>query len=132
MCGNGGCNAHVNIILALMKLERVTLFVKVAEKIWVLLAHGVRRKGAGMKYEDFEKFVREKCMYDTIYDDSNGRQVLIIQMLDAYGMVNKAQREWVRLTEQEHTELAIECGCLSADWVFYGAAVEQKLKEKNT
>jgi hypothetical protein len=85
-----------------------------------------------MKYEDFEKFVREKCMYDTIYDDSNGRQVLIIQMLDAYGMVNKAQREWVRLTEQEHTELAIECGCLSADWVFYGAAVEQKLKEKNT
>ena len=27
-----------------MKLERVTLFVKVAEKIWVLLAHGVRRK----------------------------------------------------------------------------------------
>ena len=31
-----------------MKLERVTLFVKVAEKIWVLLAHGVRRKGAGM------------------------------------------------------------------------------------
>ena len=85
-----------------------------------------------MKYEDFEKFVREKCMYDTIYDDSNGRQVLIIQMLDAYGMVNKAQREWVGLTKQEHTELAIECGCLSADWVFYGAAVEQKLKEKNT
>ena len=42
------------------------------------------------------------------------------------------EREWVGLTEQEHTELAIECGCLSADWVFYGAAVEQKLKEKNT
>ena len=43
-----------------------------------------------MKYEDFEKFIKEKCMYETIYDDSNGRQVLIIQMLDAYGMVNKA------------------------------------------
>ena len=41
------------------------------------------------------------------------------------------QREWVGLTEQEHTELAIECGCLSADWVFYGAAVERKLKDKN-
>ena len=44
----------------------------------------------------------------------------------------RPEREWVGLTEQEHTELAIECGCLSADWVFYGAAVEQKLKETNT
>ena len=84
-----------------------------------------------MKYEDFEKFIKEKCMYDTIYEDSDGRQILIIQMLDAYGMLNKAPREWVGLTEQEHTELAIDCGCLSADRVFYGAAVEQKLKEKN-
>jgi hypothetical protein len=41
------------------------------------------------------------------------------------------QREWVGLTEKEHTEIAIECGCLSADWVFYGATVERKLKEKN-
>ena len=41
------------------------------------------------------------------------------------------QREFVGLSEQEHTELAIECGCLSADWVFYGAALERKIKEKN-
>ena len=41
------------------------------------------------------------------------------------------QRTWVGLTEQEHTELAIECGCLSSDWVFYGAALERKIKEKN-
>ena len=47
-------------------------------------------------------------------------------------LLSVVQKEWVGLTEQEHTELAIECGCLSADWVFYGAAVEQKLKEKNT
>jgi len=46
-----------------------------------------------MKYEDFEKFIREKCMYETIYDDSDGRQILVIKMLDAYGMVNKAQPE---------------------------------------
>ena len=44
-----------------------------------------------MKYEDFEKFVREKCMYEAIYDDSDGRQILVIHMLDAYSMVNKAQ-----------------------------------------
>lgn len=46
--------------------------------------------------------------------------------------LEKPEREWVSLTEKEHTELAIECGCLSIDWVFYGNAVEQKLKEKNT
>ena len=42
-----------------------------------------------------------------------------------------AQRTWVGLTDQEHTDIAVECGCMSADWVFYGAAVERKLKEKN-
>jgi len=42
------------------------------------------------------------------------------------------QRTWVGLTEQEHTDIAVECGCLSADWVFYGAAVERKVKERNT
>ena len=40
-------------------------------------------------------------------------------------------KEWVGLTEEEHTEIAIECGCLSIDWVFYGEAVERKLREKN-
>lgn len=38
---------------------------------------------------------------------------------------------WVYLTNEEHEQLAIDCGCLSADWVFYGAAVERKVKEKN-
>jgi len=42
------------------------------------------------------------------------------------------QRTWVHLTNEEHTELAIEWGCLSVDWVFYAAAVERKVKEKNT
>jgi hypothetical protein len=42
------------------------------------------------------------------------------------------QRTWVHLTNQEHDEIAIECGCLNADWVFYGAAVERKVREKNS
>lgn len=42
------------------------------------------------------------------------------------------QREWKGLTEAEHTQIAIDCGCASADWVFYGAAVERKLREKNS
>jgi len=46
-----------------------------------------------MTYEDFEKFVREQCMYETIYDDSDGRRILVMRLLDAYGMVNKAVAE---------------------------------------
>lgn len=42
------------------------------------------------------------------------------------------QREWQGLTDKEHEQIAIDCGCASADWVFYGAAVERKVKEKNT
>lgn len=44
-----------------------------------------------MNYEEFLKFVPAKCMYEAIYDDSEGRTILVIRMLDAYGMVNKAQ-----------------------------------------
>ncbi len=42
-----------------------------------------------------------------------------------------AQRQWVGLTDEEHTQIAIDWGCMSADWVLYGAAVERKVKEKN-
>lgn len=82
-----------------------------------------------MKYEDFEKFIKEKCMYDTIYKDSAGRQVLIIQMLDAYGMLSKAQREWVGLTDEE-----IEQAAQGGDTNFWDfcRVIEAKLKEKNT
>lgn len=48
-------------------------------------------------------------------------------------LAQPAQRKpWVGLTEQEHTDIAIQCGCMSADWVFYGATVERILKEKNS
>ena len=85
-----------------------------------------------MKYEDFEKFIREKCMYDTIYDDSDGRQILIIRMLDAYGMVNKAQREWVGLTDEEIAEIGKIWLKGNRMLPFpLAKAIEAKLKEKN-
>ena len=43
-----------------------------------------------MTYEEFLEFIPSKCMYETIYDDSNGHPILVIRLLDAYGMVNKA------------------------------------------
>lgn len=82
-----------------------------------------------MKYEDFEKFVRETCVYETIYDDSDGRQILVIKMLDAYGMVNKAQREWQGLTDEERLECEISS---NNNWRKHSLLVEAKLKEKNT
>ncbi len=45
--------------------------------------------------------------------------------------VKYKENKWIGLTDEEHIQIAIDCGCLSADWVFYGAAVERKLKEKN-
>lgn len=54
-----------------------------------------------MTYEEFLKFVPAKCMYETIYEDTEGRPILIISMLAAYGMVNKAQRPWQGLTEED-------------------------------
>jgi hypothetical protein len=54
-----------------------------------------------MTYEEFLKFVQAKCTYETIYSDSDGRNILVIKLLDAYGMVNKAQRPWVGLTEKD-------------------------------
>jgi hypothetical protein len=41
------------------------------------------------------------------------------------------KRPWVGLTEEEHIQIAIEFGCIGADWVFYAAAVERALKNKN-
>ena len=88
-----------------------------------------------MKYEDFEKFVREKCVYETIYDDSDGRQILVIKMLDAYGMVNKAQREWVGLTDDERNHCLVEadpCEALAdPEAQQLMIEIEARLKEKN-
>jgi hypothetical protein len=46
-----------------------------------------------MNYEEFIKFVQSKCMHETIYEDSEGRLILVIDMLDAYGMANKFATE---------------------------------------
>lgn len=44
-----------------------------------------------MTYEEFYKFVH-KCMHETVYEDSEGRLILVISLLDAYSMVNKATK----------------------------------------
>ena len=68
-----------------------------------------------MTYEDFEKFVREQCMYETIYDDSDGRPILVIRLLDAYGMVNKA-------AAAEREACAVACDKLGDEYADANAA----------
>jgi hypothetical protein len=101
-----------------------------------------------MTYEEFLKFVPAKCMYETIYDDSDGRPILVIRMLDAYGMVNKLsqptglvdsklnppQRTWVGLTYEDMTKLQKDLYDAKGESVLpttFAMAVEAKLKEKN-
>jgi len=80
-----------------------------------------------MTYEEFLDFVPAKCMYETIYDDSDYKTILVIRMLDAYGMVNKAQRTWVGLTDEEAQWLYDNCRTPSN----LIDMTEAKLKEKN-
>lgn len=54
-----------------------------------------------MTYEEFLKFVPAKCIYETLYEDTEGRPILVISMLDAYDMVDKAQCKWVGLTDED-------------------------------
>ena len=46
-----------------------------------------------MTYEEFLEFIPSKCMYETIYTDSDGHPILVMRLLDAYGMANKFATE---------------------------------------
>ena len=88
-----------------------------------------------MTHEEFLKFVPAECIYETIYDDSEGRAILVIRLLDAFGMVNKAQREWVGLTVEERNDCLVSadpCEALAdpeANQLMVD--IEAKLKAKN-
>jgi hypothetical protein len=46
-----------------------------------------------MTYAEFCKFVYDECMYETIYDDSDGRAIVVIRMLDLWGLANKFKKK---------------------------------------
>ena len=46
-----------------------------------------------MKYEEFWPFVENECLYETIYDDTDGRTIVVIRMLDLWGLVNKFKQK---------------------------------------
>ena len=79
-----------------------------------------------MTYEEFLDFVRAKCMYESIYDDSDGRTILVIRMLDAYKFIT----QWQGLTLKDIDDLAVSM--VSMDWMAGARWAEAKLREKNT
>ena len=83
-----------------------------------------------MTYQEFVQLVQHN-MHETIYEDSEGRSILIIDLLDAFGLANKlieAKREWVNLTSEEIGEI-YRVGW--ANNMELARAIEAKLKEKN-
>jgi hypothetical protein len=51
-----------------------------------------------MKYEDFEKLVKHQSMHETIYDDSEGRTIVVIRLLDLFVLVTKAIQQTEKTT----------------------------------
>ena len=89
-----------------------------------------------MTYKEFINFVKSECTYETIYEDSEGRLILVIDLPSAYVMVNKAKRPWVELTDDEAKDALIsvdaETRRLPPGFKDFAKAIEAKLKEKNT
>ena len=44
-----------------------------------------------MNYQEFSKFV-ESEEHETIYEDSDGRRIVVIRMIDLYGLFNELKK----------------------------------------
>ena len=83
-----------------------------------------------MTYNNFVEYVRNKCNYETIYSDGEGRVILVITLLDAYTMAHRAPKDWVGLTDEEINSIDFpESG--TATMRDFIRIIEAKLKEKN-
>ena len=58
-----------------------------------------------MTYDNFKDYIKNKCNYETIYSDGEGRIILVITLLDAYTMTHRAPKNWVSLTDEEVEEI---------------------------
>lgn len=57
-----------------------------------------------MTYQEFIEFVQTRCMHETIYEDGEGRLILVVDMLDAYSMVNKISKSVAFIDSKLSTE----------------------------
>ena len=85
-----------------------------------------------MKHEDFKSWIEKNCMYETFYEDSEGRTIMIVTEMDAWMMCNKfaeAKSEWVWLTDKEVDECLRGLPTQTID--VYARRIETKIKDKN-
>jgi hypothetical protein len=69
-----------------------------------------------MTFDQFEDHVRNKAMYEAIYRASEGRDILVVTLLGAYTMMNRAA---LAQPEQEPVAWMQEStGCIRSDWGF--------------
>jgi len=69
-----------------------------------------------MTFDQFEDYVRNKAVYEAIYTDSEGRDILVVTLLGAYTMMNRAA---LAQPEQEPVAWMQEStGCIRSDWGF--------------
>ena len=79
-----------------------------------------------MTFNQFRESLKTKFMYEAIYEDSEGREILVIGTLDAYSMMRRI-KPWVGLTDEEVKQIA------DSEWEeAFVRLIEAKLKEKNT
>ena len=85
-----------------------------------------------MNYKEFKDYIEQTVPYETIYEDSEGRMILVVTLLAIYTAMN---RKWVGLTNEEIGGLTVFDGLhhvstpLLAEFI---KSIEAKLKEKNT
>ena len=85
-----------------------------------------------MNYKEFKDYIENRVPYETIYEDSEGRMILVITMLAAFTAMN---RKWVGLTNEEIGGLTVFDGLhhvstpLLAEFI---KSIETQLKDKNT
>ena len=49
--------------------------------------------GGAMKLEEFKDLIRNRVIYETIYDDTEGRQIIVVGMLPLYSFVSRLLEE---------------------------------------
>ena len=88
-----------------------------------------------MTYEEFRNRIEKDCLYETIYTDNVGRDILVIRLLDAFEAF-KPKDEWVELDDVEIVGCTCECvdnGTFNMDCPReFAKAIEANLKGKNT
>ena len=46
-----------------------------------------------MTFQEFQNKLTEKAIYETIYDDTEGRRIVVIRLLDMYSLFNELTKD---------------------------------------